>query len=99
MIIVGFERKLFLSAFNGSMNYDLGWPSEVIWFWKTSVWLERWAVGWDTVKTQIEDTGARTLEFPFSATRGENTAKLSPQLRQNKRDIPGALLGEATPTS
>ena len=52
-----------------------------------------------TVKTQIEDTGARTLEFPFSATRGGNTAKLSPKWRQNERNIPGALLGEATPTS
>jgi len=27
-----------------------------------------------TVKTQIEETCARTLEFPFSATRRENTA-------------------------
>ena len=31
-----------------------------------------------TVKTQIEEKCARTLEFPFSATRGENTANSAP---------------------
>ena len=40
-----------------------------------------------TVRTHIEETCARTLEFPFSATRGENTAKLSAQLRQYKKGI------------
>jgi len=31
-----------------------------------------------TVKTRIEEKCARTLEFPFSATRGENTANSAP---------------------
>jgi len=31
-----------------------------------------------TVRTQIEEKCARTLEFPFSATRGENTANPAP---------------------
>ena len=50
-----------------------------------------------TVKTQIEEKCARTLEFPFSA-RGKHR-KLSPQLGQSKRNIRGALLREAAPTS
>jgi len=53
----------------------------------------------NTVKTQIEETCARTLEFPFRATRGENTEKHSHRLGQNKRNIRCALLGEVTPTS
>jgi hypothetical protein len=31
-----------------------------------------------TVKTQIQEKCARTLEFPFLATRGENTANSAP---------------------
>ena len=33
---------------------------------------------WHTVRTQIEEKCARTLEFPFSSTRGENTANSAP---------------------
>ena len=32
----------------------------------------------NTVKTQIEEKCARTLEFPLSATRGGNTANSAP---------------------
>ena len=46
---------------------------------------------------RIEDECSRTLEFPFSATRKRRErCELSAQLRQSKRNIIGALLGEET---
>jgi len=51
-----------------------------------------------TIRTRIEEKCARTLEFPFSTTRGKTPAN-SAQLRQGKRNMQGALLGEAITTS